>query len=106
MTTITDKDIDQICMELKKWAKERKIPKASNTTAPSQTGYSYQYSVTIPNITIPNQLSSESIEQVKGLVHKIEAIAGTLIESNALNLGLSLRADVDELKELLGIRTP
>lgn len=106
MIKITDEEIEQICMQLKRWAKDRNRPKVSDTTAPSQTGYSYQYSVTIPNITIPNQLSSESIEQVRGLLHKIEAIAGTLIESNALNLGLSLRADVDELKELLGIRTP
>ena len=104
MIKITDEEIEQICMQLKRWAKDRNTSKASNTTAPSQTGYSYQYSVTIPNITIPNQLSSEGIEQVKALLHKIEAIAGTLIESNTLNLGLSLKADVDELKELLGVK--
>ena len=99
---ITDNEIDQICTELKKWVKERKIPKASNTTAPSQTAYSYQYTVTIPNITIPNQ-SPKDMEYVKALLHKIEAIAGTLIECNALNLGLSLKTDVEELKGLLGI---
>lgn len=104
MIKITDKEIDEFAKEFKEFVRWKNAPKVSNTTAPSQTGYSYQYSVTIPNITIPNQLSSEGIEQVRRLVYKIETIAGTLIESNALNLGLSLKADVKELKELLGIK--
>lgn len=49
-------------------------------------------------------ITNNDMEYVKRLLHKIEAIAGTLIESNALNLGLSLRADVEELIELLGIK--
>lgn len=101
---ITDNEIDQICTELKKWVKDRNTPKASNTTAPLQTGYAYQYTVMIPNNTIPNQSSEDKMEHIKRLLHEIEAIAGTLIEAKLHNWGLSLRADVSELKELLGIK--
>jgi hypothetical protein len=97
---ITDNEIDQICIELKKWAKERKIPKASNTTAPSQTAYSYQYTVTIPNVT-PSSSTFEDVAKVTRLLHRIEEIAGSLIQSNVMNLGLSLKALVTELEEIL-----
>lgn len=100
MTKITDNEIDQICAELKKWVKERNTPKVSNTTAPSQTAYSYQYTVTIPNIA-PSTATFEEMAKVTGLLFRIEEIAGALIQSDVMNLGLSLKSLVTELKEIL-----
>jgi hypothetical protein len=57
------------------------------------TAYSMQFQWGTPTTT-----------KVPEIIAKMEAIARDLIRSGAANLGLSLNKQIDELKEILGVR--
>lgn len=98
---ITDDDIDQICMELKKWAKERNIPKASNTTyviPTGQTGYSGQYSIEY-KIPIPDDTARNEIGEI---LKKLYDMSIDMVQDSITGYGFSLRDNVSKLMTLLG----
>ena len=102
MIKITDEEIEQICMQLKRWAKDRNTPRASNTTVPSQTVYSYQYSFKIPNITpSSNYLNEESYTNMSEIIKRMENTAKGLMDAGVTNFALSLKSEIEDLMKLL-----
>ena len=101
---ITDKEIDQICTELKKWVKDRNTPKVSNTTAPPQTTYStcqsYQYTIKCPP-SISDWMKESPYSKLAEIIKRMEDTAKGLMDIGVTNFGLSLKSEIDDLLKLL-----
>lgn len=100
---ITDQEIDQLAKEFKEWRKQRErrssaFMPVSNGTLPLQVGESRTYRYEVLDM---GTIKTERYEQVTEIVSKIESIADGLIDACAMNMGLSLKSEVQRLKKIL-----
>ena len=100
---ITDKDVEELFEEFKEWRKDRKRAKYESVV-PSQTAYStsqsYQYTIKCPP-TITDWMSGEPYTKLMEVIKRMENTAKGLTDTGAMNFGLSLKSEIEDLKKLL-----
>ena len=105
---ITDKEMEEFANEFKEfreWKKKVQKPRTwvSDSTCPNALDLKYsQFMYPTPPIVINREfIDNQPYNKLQKIIDNMESISKALIDGGVMNLGLSLRTNIEDLKKLI-----
>ena len=103
---LTDKELDEFADSFKEfieWKKKIQKPRtwASDSTCPNALDLKYSTFAYPSNAISKEFIDNQPYNRLQKIIDRMESISQSLIDGGMMNLGLSLKKNIDDLKKLI-----
>ena len=103
---LTDKELDEFADSFKEfieWKKKIQKPRTwvSDSTCPNALDLKYSTFIYPSNAISKEFIDNQPYNRLQKIIDNMESISKALIDGGVMNLGLSLKKNIDDLKELI-----
>ena len=100
---LTDKEMEEFANEFKEFREWKKKPRTwvSDSTCPNALDLKYSM-FTYPSNTISKEfIDNQPYNRLQKIIDNMESISKALMDGGMMNLGLSLKTNIEDLKKLI-----